>query len=188
MKLAILAVGHKLPDWVAAGCSEYIKRMPRELPLTVLEIKPEPRGTKTREQLLSAEKTRLQAALQGFSRIVVLDERGEDLTTLKLAQRLESWGAAVAAELGEGEVGGFLVWGDPSLYDSSIRIVASLAAELGVDAVFCNHDYEPQAIARDVAVASALKKAGLLTRDARVKERKKAGLKKARKAPQYSKR
>ncbi|MCL2787994.1 MAG: 30S ribosomal protein S9 [Micrococcales bacterium] len=34
----------------------------------------------------------------------------------------------------------------------------------------------------------ALKKAGYLTRDARVTERKKAGLKKARKAPQYSKR
>jgi small subunit ribosomal protein S9 len=33
-----------------------------------------------------------------------------------------------------------------------------------------------------------LKKAGMLTRDARIKERKKAGLKKARKAPQYSKR
>ena len=33
-----------------------------------------------------------------------------------------------------------------------------------------------------------LKRAGFLTRDARVKERKKAGLKKARKAPQYSKR
>jgi len=35
---------------------------------------------------------------------------------------------------------------------------------------------------------AVLKKAGLLTRDARVVERKKAGLKKARKAPQYSKR
>lgn len=35
---------------------------------------------------------------------------------------------------------------------------------------------------------ATLKKAGLLTRDARIKERKKAGLKKARKAPQYSKR
>ena len=34
----------------------------------------------------------------------------------------------------------------------------------------------------------SLKRAGFLTRDARVKERKKAGLKKARKAPQYSKR
>ena len=42
-------------------------------------------------------------------------------------------------------------------------------------------------IDREVSRPS-LKKAGLLTRDARVKERKKAGLKKARKAPQYSKR
>ena len=91
MRLGILAVGHKLPDWVASGCAEYIKRMPRELPMSVTEIKPEPRGTKSREQLLSAEKTRLLAALQGYSRIVVLDERGADLTTLKLAQRLENW-------------------------------------------------------------------------------------------------
>ena len=35
---------------------------------------------------------------------------------------------------------------------------------------------------------SALRKKGLLTRDARVKERKKPGLKKARKAPTYTKR
>ncbi|CAI9406893.1 MULTISPECIES: 30S ribosomal protein S9 [Aestuariimicrobium] len=38
------------------------------------------------------------------------------------------------------------------------------------------------------ASRAVLKKAGLLTRDSRIKERKKAGLKKARKAPQYSKR
>jgi small subunit ribosomal protein S9 len=40
----------------------------------------------------------------------------------------------------------------------------------------------------DIESRPALKKAGFLTRDARVKERKKYGLKKARKAPQYSKR
>ena len=33
----------------------------------------------------------LEAALSGFNRIVVLDERGTDLTTVKLAQRLEDW-------------------------------------------------------------------------------------------------
>ncbi len=49
------------------------------------------------------------------------------------------------------------------------------------------------AIARALVVLdeedrSALRKAGFLTRDPRVKERKKYGLKKARKAPQYSKR
>lgn len=36
------------------------------------------------------------------------------------------------------------------------QAIPQLAAELGVDAVFCNHDYEPQAIARDAAVAAAL--------------------------------
>jgi 23S rRNA (pseudouridine1915-N3)-methyltransferase len=91
MRLGILAVGHKLPAWAASGCVEYIKRMPRELPLALVEIKPEPRGAKTRAQLLAAEKTRLQAALPGFARIVVLDELGADLSTLKLAQRLEEW-------------------------------------------------------------------------------------------------
>ena len=40
----------------------------------------------------------------------------------------------------------------------------------------------------DLEIRPSLKKAGFLTRDARVKERKKYGLKKARKAPQYSKR
>lgn len=91
MKLAVLAVGHRQPDWVNDGCAEYLKRMPRELPLSVSEIKPEPRGSKTREQLLAAEKARIREALPGSCRIVVLDERGDDLTTLKLAKRLEAW-------------------------------------------------------------------------------------------------
>jgi len=43
-------------------------------------------------------------------------------------------------------------------------------------------------VALDADDRPALKSAGFLTRDARVKERKKYGLKKARKAPQYSKR
>lgn len=91
MRLGILAVGHKLPAWVAAGCAEYVKRMPRELPLAVCEVKPEARGAKTREQLLAAEKVRLQAALTGYQRVIVLDERGADLTTMQFAQRLSDW-------------------------------------------------------------------------------------------------
>ena len=103
MKLAILAVGHKPPAWVTQGCAEYIKRMPRELPLMIVEVKPEPRGSKTREQLLAAEKARLLAALQGYARVVVLDECGIDLSTLKLAERLEDWmraGGATAFVIG----------------------------------------------------------------------------------------
>jgi 23S rRNA (pseudouridine1915-N3)-methyltransferase len=91
MKLSVLAVGHRQPGWVSAGCAEYLKRMPREMAAGVIEIKPEPRGSKTREQLLAAEKARIRDALPASCRIVVLDEKGDDLTTLKLAQRLETW-------------------------------------------------------------------------------------------------
>ena len=91
MKLAVFAVGHRQPSWVNDGCAEYLKRMPRELPASVTEVKPEPRGSKTREQLLAAEQTRLREAMAAGSRLVVLDEKGDDLTTLKLAKRLEVW-------------------------------------------------------------------------------------------------
>jgi 23S rRNA (pseudouridine1915-N3)-methyltransferase len=91
MKLGIVAVGNKMPDWISAGCTEYLRRMPRETPASVSEIKPEPRHGKSREQLLAAEATRLQPVLAGFARIVVLDERGDDLTTLALAQNLRDW-------------------------------------------------------------------------------------------------
>ena len=103
MKLGIFAVSHKLPEWVASGCAEYVKRVPREFPLSITEIRPEPRSSKTREQLLAAEKIRLLAALPRHARIIVLDERGDDLTTLELAKRLEGWmqtGADLAFVIG----------------------------------------------------------------------------------------
>ena len=53
------------------------------------------------------------------------------------------------------------------------------AIQLGVARLLCNMEKENRAI---------LKPLGFLTRDSRIKERKKYGLRKARKAPQYSKR
>jgi small subunit ribosomal protein S9 len=51
-----------------------------------------------------------------------------------------------------------------------------------------SHGLARALVQADAALRPVLKKAGLLTRDARVKERKKPGLKRARKAPQYTKR
>lgn len=59
------------------------------------------------------------------------------------------------------------------------RVGQANAIQLGIARALCNFNSEYR---------TALKKKGFLTRDARVKERKKYGLKKARKAPQYSKR
>ncbi len=92
MKLIIAAVGTRMPGWVETGFAEFAKRLPRDCPLELLEVKAEPRTTgKTAAAMMSAEAERLRAAMPARRRLVVLDERGEDLTTKQLAERLQKW-------------------------------------------------------------------------------------------------
>ena len=92
MKLLILAVGNKMPEWVATGFAEYAKRMPPEATIELIEIKPEKRGGgKKVEQLLSAEAARIRAALPPKCRTVAMDERGRQWTTVKLAESITGW-------------------------------------------------------------------------------------------------
>ncbi|AOK30239.1 MULTISPECIES: 23S rRNA (pseudouridine(1915)-N(3))-methyltransferase RlmH [Burkholderia] len=92
MKLHIVAVGHKMPDWIAAGFDEYAKRMPPELRIELREVKPELRsGARSADSVMAAEKQRIDAALPKNARVVALDERGRDWTTMQLAQALPTW-------------------------------------------------------------------------------------------------
>ena len=44
MKIRIISVGHKMPTWVEQACTEYVKRMPREASVEIVEIKPDKRA------------------------------------------------------------------------------------------------------------------------------------------------
>ena len=95
MKLIVAAVSARPPEWVLAGWCEYAKRMPRELPLELLEIKPEPRSTgKTAQAMMALEAARIEAQVPAACRRVVLDERGDAPTTQQLAERLAKWMAS----------------------------------------------------------------------------------------------
>jgi len=92
MKLIIAAVGTRMPGWVEEGFREFAKRLPRDCPLELLEVKAEPRTTgKTPAAMMAAEAERLRAALPQRRRLVVLDERGDDISTRQLSQRLARW-------------------------------------------------------------------------------------------------
>lgn len=81
-----------MPAWVAAGFDEYSRRMPREAPIALLQVKAEPRGESTPvDRLVDAECRRIGSALPPGCFKVVLDERGRGCTTRELSQRLESW-------------------------------------------------------------------------------------------------
>ncbi|HTP99583.1 MAG TPA: 23S rRNA (pseudouridine(1915)-N(3))-methyltransferase RlmH [Casimicrobiaceae bacterium] len=91
MRLRLVALGHRMPGWVAEGYADYAKRLLRDFALDLVELKPEPRDRgKSTEQMLVAEAARIRAACAGF-RVVALDERGTAWTTRELAARLARW-------------------------------------------------------------------------------------------------
>ena len=91
MRLRVVALGHRMPAWVAAGWADYARRMPRDFPLELVELKPEPRDRgKPVPQVLAAEAVRIAAACKD-AQVVALDERGQPWTTRALAEALARW-------------------------------------------------------------------------------------------------
>jgi 23S rRNA (pseudouridine1915-N3)-methyltransferase len=122
MKLIIVSVGHKMPDWITAGFNEYTKRMPREAQVSLLEIKPEPRSTgKTTAQIMEAEAQRILAALPQNCLRIALDERGSQPTTRQLAAQMQDW-------MREGRDIAFIIGGADGLHDSVKRAAQQLLA------------------------------------------------------------
>jgi 23S rRNA (pseudouridine1915-N3)-methyltransferase len=91
MRLLVVAVGQRVPDWAATAWDDYAKRFPPELRLELKAVKTEPRGSRTVESLLAAERERIEAAIPRGARVVALDERGTALTTTALAGKLKGW-------------------------------------------------------------------------------------------------
>ena len=112
MKLFILAVGNKMPEWITKGYLEYAKRMPRETAIALVEIKPEPRTTgKSVAQIMEAEAQRIESAMPKDVTRIVLDERGAHLTTKQMSQKMQDW-------LGSGHDVAFIIGGADGLHES----------------------------------------------------------------------
>lgn len=80
-----------MPEWVEIACAEYLKRMPRETSVEIIEIKPDKRASgKNAEVVQEAEARRILDAA-GRDYLVALDEHGQEVSTTQLAERMESW-------------------------------------------------------------------------------------------------
>ena len=116
MRLVIVAVGQRVPDWAQTAWDDYAKRFPHEIKIELKAVKTEPRGSKTLDTLYAAERARIEATIPKGARVVVLDERGTSLTTLALASRLTDW------QFGGGDVA--LVIGGPDGIEPAFRQAA----------------------------------------------------------------
>lgn len=92
MKIILIAIGTRMPQWVEEGFREYIRRLPpecrfelRELPLVHRTHScPAP---KARE----LEGRAMLAALPKKARVIALDERGREFSSAELGARWSTW-------------------------------------------------------------------------------------------------
>lgn len=92
MRLTVIAIGRRMPDWVSAGWAEYAGRMPRELTLHLQAIA-EPARSRSLDPVSARrlEGQALQRALPEGALRIILDAGGQSIPTSVLAQRLGQW-------------------------------------------------------------------------------------------------
>ncbi len=132
MRLIVCSVGRRMPPWVSAGFDDYARRMPREMPIDLIEVRPERRPAKAvnpaqRATMIAAEAARIRAALPRGCAMVALDEMGRSFTTSEFAHQLEDFRR-------EGRDVAFVIGGadglDPGLKQSAALLLSLSALTL----------------------------------------------------------
>lgn len=86
MKLHLVAVGTKMPDWVQTGFSEYLRRFPKDMPFELVEIPAGKRGKNADIKRILEKEGEMMLAAAGKNRIVTLDIPGKPWDTPQLAR------------------------------------------------------------------------------------------------------
>lgn len=92
MKLQLVAVGTKMPDWISTGFVEYLRRFPKDMPLELTEVPAGKRGKNADiKRILEKEGDLMLSAVGKGNHIVTLDIPGQSWETPQLACQLERW-------------------------------------------------------------------------------------------------
>ncbi len=92
MRIRIIAIGDHMPAWVADGFADYQKRLTRETPLELIEIRPGARGKgRDVKRAIADEGAAVLAALPPGGHVIALDGRGKAWSSEDLAAQLGDW-------------------------------------------------------------------------------------------------
>lgn len=92
MRIKLIAVGSKMPRWVEEGWQEYVKRLPPDLPLELIEIPLSTRGKNADlNRLIRQEGEAMLAKVHPGDRIITLEVGGRPWSTEQLSAELTRW-------------------------------------------------------------------------------------------------
>lgn len=92
MRIRLLAVGQKMPDWVTTGYLDYAKRLQDDVRLELVEI-PAAKRTKNSDvdKMKAQEGDALLAAIHPSERVIALEVGGKEHSTEALSHQMTDW-------------------------------------------------------------------------------------------------
>jgi 23S rRNA (pseudouridine1915-N3)-methyltransferase len=86
MRLALIAVGQRMPGWIREGFEDYVRRLRPRLPLTLVEIPAAKRGSGDLQRAIADEGRKQLASIRPDDYVIALDERGTARSSLALSR------------------------------------------------------------------------------------------------------
>ncbi len=89
MKFRLVCVGRLSEDWLKQGAAEYLKRLQRHYSIEIVELKEEQGQLKDVAGLVRREGARILERIPADAVAIVLDEKGKQISSEGLAERLQ---------------------------------------------------------------------------------------------------
>lgn len=90
MKFSIISIAHKAPAWINHGVEEYLKRINRGVyNCELIEIKSNRNPNHSVSENMQLEAQKIEAQIKSGSYLVILDEKGESLSSIKFADKID---------------------------------------------------------------------------------------------------
>ena len=92
MRIKLIALGTKMPQWVTQGYQEYAQRLPHQCQLELVELAAKKRGKNADTvRILRDEAQDLKEAIPSDYLVIALDRKGKAVDTELLAKKLQGW-------------------------------------------------------------------------------------------------
>lgn len=103
MRINLIAIGKKMPDWISHGIEHYKKQLPKNYNLTITALESQNRKSISAENTKNLEEKLILDAASGSSLLIAFDELGKQQSSKELSKSIEKWqleGDSVAMIIG----------------------------------------------------------------------------------------
>ena len=103
MKINLIAIGKKMPDWISHGIEHYKKQLPKNYNFTITALESQNRKSISAENTKNLEEKLILDAVSGSTLLIAFDELGKQQSSKELSKSIEKWqleGESVAMIIG----------------------------------------------------------------------------------------